>query len=357
LSLSLQAFTVVCALIFGINIGSFLNVVIWRLPRGGSIAVPRWSYCPRCEHRLGILDLVPIVSFVALRGRCRYCGDRISWRYPAIELLTACLFAIVAWKYYGSTVDTVCYCLFVAVLVCVFFIDLEHFLIPDGLNVTAALIGFAHNGLAVALRHPGQFGVVAGVMLPASVIGFGVYAAIVYTVGLLSYMVLARRNPFVSAWVYISDNVVDWCEIALYYAAAVIPPLRRFVRPCEPLEGWTAAEIEADEDAGGMGSGDGKLAAAIGANLYALLALQSFLLAIFMGSIAGLAMMIKQRRRLGKTAMPFGPYMAAGAFLSLIFGPNLVTLWQWYLLTAAGGPQSNITPTAGGSQSHLMPAP
>jgi leader peptidase (prepilin peptidase) / N-methyltransferase len=345
LSLSVQTFTIVCALIFGINIGSFLNVVIWRLPRGGSIAVPTWSYCPKCEHRLGALDLLPVFSFVALGGRCRYCREPISWRYPAIELLTACLFAIVAWRYYASTLDTICYCLFVAALVCVFFIDLEHFLIPDGLNVTTALIGFAHNGLSIALRHRGQFDVVAGVRLPASVTGFALYAVMVYSVGLLSYVVLTKRNPFVSAWLYIRDNVVDWCEIALYYAAAVIPALRRYARPAEPLEGWTAEEIEADEEAGGMGSGDGKLAAAIGANLYALLALQSFFLAIFIGSIGGLAVIIKERRKLGKTAMPFGPSMAAGAFLSLIFGPYLIGLWHWYLLTATGGAQSMTAPS------------
>jgi leader peptidase (prepilin peptidase)/N-methyltransferase len=340
LSLSLQAFTVVCALIFGLNIGSFLNVVIWRLPRGGSIASPTWSYCPRCEHRLGALDLMPVASFVALRARCRYCRERISWRYPAIETLTACLFGMVAWRYYGSTVDTVCYCLFVAALICVFFIDLEHFLIPDGLNVTAALIGFVHNGIAIAMRRPGQFDVLAGIRLPASLAGFAAYAIIVYTVGLLSYIALTRRNPFVAAWIYISDNVVDWFLIALYYAGTVIPPLRRFTAPSEPLEGWTAEEIEADEEAGGMGSGDGKLAAAVGANIYVSLALQSGLLAIFIGATFGLVKIIRERRRLGRTAMPFGPYMAAGAFLSLVFGPNLVALWHWYLLTASGNPHA-----------------
>ena len=76
------------AALFGLNVGSFLNVVIWRLPRGGSLSEPTWSYCPRCEHRLGALDLVPVLSFLALRARCRYCGSPISWRYPGIELLT-----------------------------------------------------------------------------------------------------------------------------------------------------------------------------------------------------------------------------------------------------------------------------
>lgn len=333
-----MVFAVVCAFIFGINIGSFLNVVIWRLPRGGSIAEPTWSYCPKCEHRLVAVDLVPVLSFLALGRKCRYCKAPISWRYPAIELLTAILFSVIAWKF-GWSFDTVFYCLFAACLVCVFFIDLEHFVIPDGLNVTAAIIGFAHNGVAIALGQRGQFVRLGHFHIPASIFGFAAYTALVYTIGLLSYVVLVgrKKNPFRAAWDYIADNVTDWLLIALYYLGTVIPPLRRFVEPPEPLEGSTAEEIEADDEAGGMGGGDGKLAAAIGANLYVALALQSFLLAIFIGTFAGLAVIIRERRKLGgRTAIPFGPHMAVGALISLLFGHNLAALWLWYLIHASG---------------------
>jgi leader peptidase (prepilin peptidase)/N-methyltransferase len=335
------AFAVVCAFIFGINIGSFLNVVIWRLPRGGSIAEPTWSYCPKCEHRLGALDLVPVLSFLMLGRKCRYCKAPISWRYPAIEMLTALLFVAVAWRF-GASVDTIFYCLFVATLVCVFFIDLEHFIIPDGLNLTAAFIGFVHNGVAIALKEPGQFTVIRGLHIPSSIIGFALYAALVYMIGLLSYVVIVsfvdkRKNPFKATWEYVADNVIDWGQIGLYYAGAVIPPLRRYVVEPEPLEGFTAEEIEADEEAGGMGSGDGKLAAAIGANLYIALALQSFLIAIFVGAFIGSIIMIRERRRLGgRTAIPFGPHMAIGALVSLLFGQDLVHAWQWYVSTVGG---------------------
>lgn len=332
----MQAFTVVCAFIFGINIGSFLNVVIWRLPRGGSIAEPTWSYCPHCKHRLGMWDLFPVFSFLLLGRRCRYCHEPISWRYPAIELLTGILFVIIAYKF-GPTPDTVFYCLFTAALVCVFFIDLEHFIIPDGLNIVTAIIGFTHNGVAIAQRQGGQFFVFRGIHVPASLAGFVIYSAVVYGIGLLSYVWIVsavdrRKNPFVATWEYVADNVQDWAWIALYYLSRAIPPLRRFVPPSEPLEGFTAEEIESDEDAGGMGGGDGKLAAAIGANLYVALALQSFVLAVFIGAFIGVIVMIRQRRRLGgRTAMPFGPSLAAGAFVVLLFGGQISQGWQAYV--------------------------
>ena len=87
---------VVLAGVFGAVIGSFLNVVLWRLPRGESIVSPP-SHCPSCGQDLGPLELIPVLSWVALRGRCRHCGVHISARYPLIELGVAVLFGVVAW--------------------------------------------------------------------------------------------------------------------------------------------------------------------------------------------------------------------------------------------------------------------
>ena len=113
------------AFIMGINIGSFLNVVIWRLPRGGSLTTPTWSYCPKCEHQLSTLDLFPVFSFLALGAKCRYCKEPISWRYPGIELLTGLLFLGIAWKF-GCSWETPFYCVATAIWISVFFID--HFI-------------------------------------------------------------------------------------------------------------------------------------------------------------------------------------------------------------------------------------
>lgn len=322
----------VVGLIYGLAIGSFLNVVIWRLPRGGSVSHPTWSYCPRCEHRLGALDLVPVFSFLALGARCRYCRAPISWRYPGIELLTGVLFVLVAWRF--EPLDALFYCLFTAILVCVFFIDLEHFVIPDGLNVLGALIGFAHNGVAIALGRAGQWTHVGSISVPSSLVGFFGYAAVIYAFGLAAYVYFTaiadkRLRVGQAASEYLRENALDWAWVTVYHLGLVIPPLRKYAEPPEPLEGATAEEIEGDEDAGGMGGGDGKLAAAIGANLGLGLALESILLATFLGAAAGLIVMARRNRALGqRTAIPFGPAMVLGALLALFLGRSL---WAWYL--------------------------
>jgi len=326
--------------LYGLAIGSFLNVVIWRLPRGGSISMPTWSYCPRCEHRLGAFDLLPVLSFLLLRTRCRYCKAPISWRYPGIELLTGGLFALVAgyfWRVGGAWYDVVFFCLFTAILVCVFFIDLEHFVIPDGLSVLGILVGLAHGLVA------GKFG--------ASVAGMLGYAAVIYLIGLLSYVILVsfldkRKGAGQAAGEYLRENVEDWIYVFVSSLAVIIPSLRRVVAArwgeAEPLEGYTAEEIEADEDAGGMGGGDGKLAAAIGANLGLGLALGSLGFAIFLGAAAGIVVMLRQHRRLGeRVPIPFGPAMAAGALLALFCGHPLAA---WYTHTFWGAANGAASP-------------
>lgn len=92
--------TVVIAAAFGACIGSFLNVVVWRVPRGESIVAPP-SHCPACGHALGLLELVPVLSWVALRARCRHCGAHISARYPLVELGIAVVFGLIAWIIVG----------------------------------------------------------------------------------------------------------------------------------------------------------------------------------------------------------------------------------------------------------------
>src|SRR6056297_4293516 len=110
--------------LFGILIGSFLNVCIYRLPEGKSVVSPP-SACSSCGHRLGFLDLVPILSYVFNRGRCRYCGAKYSIQYPLIELLNGILYLFVFYKY-GFTCISVMHSLTVSVLIVVFLIDLRY---------------------------------------------------------------------------------------------------------------------------------------------------------------------------------------------------------------------------------------
>jgi leader peptidase (prepilin peptidase)/N-methyltransferase len=115
----------------GLAVGSFLNVVIDRLPYGKSIVFPP-SHCPVCGHQLALLDLIPVLSFVFLRGRCRYCGASIPWRLAVVELATGLLFALL-WLHYGPGLPLILASLYTGFLIAIFGIDLEHRLVPNRL--------------------------------------------------------------------------------------------------------------------------------------------------------------------------------------------------------------------------------
>ena len=126
---------------FGLMIGSFLNVVAYRLPRGESLVAPA-SHCPGCETPIRPWDNIPLLSWVFLRGRCRSCGVRISPRYPLVELLTGVLFAVVA-AVHGLHAELAVELPFVAMLIAVADIDLEHRVVPNKILLAVAVWGVA----------------------------------------------------------------------------------------------------------------------------------------------------------------------------------------------------------------------
>jgi len=123
------AFVAVVAGVLGLVVGSFLNVVIWRVPRRESIVQPR-SHCPNCDTQLENRDNIPVVSWVLLRGKCRQCGESISMQYPIVELLTGVLFAAVGARYAYSWALPA-FLVLTAGLIAISVIDLEHFIIPN----------------------------------------------------------------------------------------------------------------------------------------------------------------------------------------------------------------------------------
>lgn len=146
------------AALFGVCIGSFLNVVIYRLPIAGkdlNLSKPVWSFCPNCERRLTGIDLVPLFSFLLLGRKCRSCKQPISWRYFNVELLTGLLFAALALRFQHNPADAIALMLFAAVLVPVFFIDLERFMIPLSLTLLTTLIPVVREVWGIAAREPG----------------------------------------------------------------------------------------------------------------------------------------------------------------------------------------------------------
>lgn len=130
------------AFVFGCLIGSFLNVVIWRLPRQESLTGR--SHCPKCNHQLNVLDLIPLIGFLFFRGKCRYCKAKVSVRYPIIEILTGGLFAFAYFLFPITDITSVVFLLkafvVIAVCTCVFVIDLEHYLILDKIVFPIAIL-------------------------------------------------------------------------------------------------------------------------------------------------------------------------------------------------------------------------
>jgi len=137
--------------ISGLFVDSFLNVVICRLPEGESIVFPR-SHCRHCKKELGVADLIPVFSYLFLRGKCRYCGERISIQYPLVELLTGIVFATI-YLIYGINTYFISYLIFVCLLIPAAIIDFKHFIIPNKISIPGIVLGaiisffFLHNTL------------------------------------------------------------------------------------------------------------------------------------------------------------------------------------------------------------------
>ena len=271
--------------VLGTAVGSFLNVCIWRLPRDGSLIFPP-SHCPRCQIRLQAGDLVPLASFLALGRKCRYCARAISWRYFWVELITGCLFVAI-WLRYGLSWELAPYLAFIAILIAAFFIDLDYMIIPDQLSLAGVGLGVAKNLVDVFFRDQGY---------------------------------LSLRIPG-TAWVF---SKVPESLVAIILVVALFWGINLLSRLLFRREG--------------MGGGDFKLAAAIGAILGLKLAFLVVVLAIAAGAIYGILSILSKlvlRRYQPLAYMPFGPFLAIAA-LAVLLAPQAMaqgvsSLWLWWL--------------------------
>ena len=262
------------AIVLGLVIGSFLNVCIWRLPRDLSIVAPR-SFCPSCERPIPWHENIPVLSYLLLRGKCRACGAPISLRYPLVEIGTAALSWLV-WRKYGASAGYPLYFAFAASLLLVSAIDLEHRIIPDVVSIPGAVIGLLYAGLSHFLHFA---------HLP-SYVSFADSAIGVLAGGGSLYLV------------------------AFLYGAA------------------TGRE--------GLGGGDIKLMAMVGAFLGWKGALFSIFVGSLLGSVVGVAVMIVKKAD-GKLPIPFGPFLSGAALLYLAAGDRMIDTY-WTLLGADGLP-------------------
>lgn len=146
----MEIFTTCMFFLLGLIFGSFFHVVGYRLPKGESLISPKKSYCPTCNHKLGILDLIPVFSYLFSFGKCRYCKAKISITYPVIELITGVLFAL-SYHLFGLSYETLNALILSSLLSIVLVSDLEYLIIPDSVTLTGAvllvIVSFFKNGV------------------------------------------------------------------------------------------------------------------------------------------------------------------------------------------------------------------
>lgn len=159
--------------ILGLVIGSFLNVCICRIPKEESIAFPP-SHCTNCNHKLSGTDLIPIISYIFLRGKCRYCNERISIRYPSIEFLNALLYLVVYYKY-GLTLIALKYCILASILIVIGMIDYDTQFVFTSTTIFAAIVAVIFTIIQAAYYRNGSLNLILG-----GVAGFGIIGLIVF---------------------------------------------------------------------------------------------------------------------------------------------------------------------------------
>lgn len=192
----LPAASVIFGFLFGATFGSFLNVVIYRLPRGMSLAQPP-SHCPKCDHRLGAPDLFPLLSFLIAGAKCRYCKAPIGWRYFIVELLMGIIWAALWWQLLVADNDIgrfIALAAFATALVAALFIDLEHFIIPDSINALILLIGVLYNVwlyIQAGQVAPGWFEL-GGLRMPAALAGWIVGTLVMWVIAFGGRVFLGR---------------------------------------------------------------------------------------------------------------------------------------------------------------------
>ena len=276
-----QPVVYVFAGVIGAIIGSFLNVVIHRVPREESIVLPS-SKCPSCGAVIAFYDNIPVLSYAFLGGRCRNCKAHISARYPAVEALTAVLYVGTAW-HDGLTVALPFDLVFITAIVALIFIDAEHMILPNA--ITYPGIGFA---IGARLAVPYLMGEPHFDDLPMLLNGS--FAGLpIWAVSLIGAFIGALIGGG-SLW----------------------------------LMGWTWEKLRGIE---AMGLGDVKMMFMVGAYLGWRLTILNIFLGVLSGSLIGIAMMARQGKRNMQMLLPFGVFLGIGAIAALLIGSYIV---EWY---------------------------
>jgi leader peptidase (prepilin peptidase) / N-methyltransferase len=265
--------------LFGLVIGSFLNVCIYRLPRSTSIALPR-SRCPHCDIPIRPYDNIPVLSYIILRGKCRSCGKPISIQYPLVELLTGLAFYACAYTW-GLAPATLVNSLFMSMVIVLIFIDYHHQILPNVITLPGTVLGIVLSPFQTpevyadvfSFRVASLFGlehIRATLPWAGSILGALIWGALLYIVG-MGYFKLRKIQ--------------------------------------------------------GLGMGDVKMMAMVGAFIGVRLAFVTVFAGSLLGLIFGLSLMILGRANM-RTKLAFGVFLGIGAVFSLFYG---LPLLRWYL--------------------------
>jgi len=268
--------------IFGLIIGSFLNALIYRLKVKKSVWQGR-SFCPDCKKKLGIWDLIPVFSFIFLKGRCRYCHKRISWQYPAVELATGLIFVLIFYYQYLvpktynlTTIFSLIFYLFISsILIVIFVYDLKYSIIPD------------------------------------KVIWPGISINLIYwLVGVFFY--------------YIGHQRVFY---QLFPGTYQLTPNPLFIILGGLISGGFFLILVLVSRGKWMGGGDVKLGIFMGL----FLGFPQILVALFIAFVAGSLIslfLVAWHKKTFKSQIPFGPFLVLGSFVALFWGVSII---NWYL--------------------------
>ncbi len=280
--------------IFGLIIGSFLNVVIHRLGSEEKIVNDR-SKCVHCGHVLAWNDLIPVLSYIMLGGKCRYCKEKISGKYLVVEITTGILFALVSYRYMLFITNySVLYIFFayftISALIIIFFYDLKTYIIPDEVLYPAIIVAIVFNLFTDSSLY------------------------YILTQGFKSFNFFSQGGDVWTGLANVFDFISYNSKFINHLFAAVISFSFFF-----SIVFFTGGK--------GMGGGDVKLGFLMGMILGWPMVFLAIFLSFIIGSIAGLILVLKKKKDM-KSMIPFGPFLVTGALISLFWGEGIL---KWYL--------------------------
>ncbi|MBL8065045.1 MAG: prepilin peptidase [Chthonomonadaceae bacterium] len=344
----------------GAAVGSFLNVVIYRVPRGLSVAKPTHSFCPKCKSRLTALDLIPILSWLFLGSKCRHCKAPVSSRYFWVEVINASLWAAIWWQQlcqanpvviasidkghdlemYGDPVRAIAYMLFASALVAAIFTDLAHYIIPDQINAFLLFVGLAMNGIMIAQNRAEAWAWGIPASIAGALTGIGVLWGIAF-LGRIAFRKDAMGHGDIKMARGIGAVLFPFLSLVSFGVAVVFGAVTgllvvvlRKVLPTQPAQ----PEEEGDEpyEPESIGSlfkcGLGYL---LCVDVIGLLFPKLY--ESWFGEDPYAIEEFEEEPQVELTMIPFGPSLAAGALAAVLFAKPLTSLVENYFRSIYGG--------------------